>query len=80
MFHCVHIIDTPSPEKHKAGKLGLWHACIVGAGAVSAASSCVLALPVASARVGRGFVTIESTTRVISTGLPSRLQFEMSCF
>ena len=40
----------------------------------STPSRTAFATSVASARVGRGVLTMVSTTRVISTGLPTRLQ------
>mmetsp|Transcript_22889 Transcript_22889/g.58376 ORF Transcript_22889/g.58376 Transcript_22889/m.58376 type:complete len:221 (-) Transcript_22889:728-1390(-) len=46
----------------------------------STPSSTALATSVASARVGRGVLTMVSTTRVMSTGLPTRLHAWMSVF
>mmetsp|Transcript_22192 Transcript_22192/g.37951 ORF Transcript_22192/g.37951 Transcript_22192/m.37951 type:complete len:221 (-) Transcript_22192:525-1187(-) len=46
----------------------------------SAPSNTALATSVASARVGRGPETMVSTTRVMSTGLPTRLQACTSVF
>ncbi len=59
----------------------LWHAEKQLVYALPArACSHMPASPVASARVGRGLSVMVSSTRVTSTGLPTRLQAEMSDF